>query len=213
MSGRVNNIVKELALTKTNNRIFNPYNELSKSTDDRTAPGVRQQNLRLYLNTHLKNKTKVLWVYSSPTFLEAKRSGVPLLNESLFSKAEGVLKPDRHFEVATKSKKRPDNTVISSVIWDVAEELGINPIIWPAIPFYTHRKGKVKAKRKPTMAEIIKYKHFLENIIALYKPDHILAIGREAEQALKSIGIKPVYVNHPRSGKGDFANKVKKYIK
>jgi len=205
--------VRKLATTKTSKTLFNPYNELSKPVDDRTAPGVRQQNLRLYLNSHYALHTKMLWVYFSPTYTEAKRSGVPLVNFTTFRKAESVLNTEKHFEKATKSRKRPSSTVISSTLWSVADELGINPIIWPVIPFYAHVAGKLSVKRKPTPQEINKYKHYLEEILQIYKPEKVLAIGKEAEEAMKILGIEAGYIEHPRRGKKAFKTAIAKHLK
>lgn len=205
MTAETNNLVKKLARTKTKDTIFNPYNEFTKSLDDRTAPGIRQQNLKLYLNSHISLKTKMLWVYCSPTYLEAKRSGVPLVNAVLFDKVEDILKTSKHFERATKSKKKLSNTAMSSTLWNVVSELGINPIIWPVIPFYTHN---LVSKRKPTDREIIKYKWFLMQILDIYKPTTILAIGRDTQKALQVLGVKAIYIEHPQRGKKAFKKEI-----
>jgi hypothetical protein len=212
MTVKANDFVKKLATTKTSNTLFNPYNEFSKLMDDRTAPGVRQQNLRIYLDAHIKLNTKMLWVYLAPTYLEAKRSGVPLTNSALFGQVEEILSTSKHFEKAAKSKRRPNNTMLSSSLWNVADKLNINPLVWPLMPFYAHKKGDLKSRRKPTIQEIEKHKRFLLKIINIYKPKTILAVGKNAKETLDSLGIKTQYIAHPRRSKENFKKNISKYI-
>jgi len=212
VTAKINGFVKRLATTDTGDKLFNPYNEFSKDFDDRTAPGLRQQNLRLYLNSHTKLKTNKLWVYLAPTFFELKRSGIPLTNNPVFKKVEGILSTNKHFENTSKTKMNINNTTLASSLWNVASELDINPLIWPLIPFYPHRKGKPSTKRKPKQEEIVKYRWFLDAIIATYKPSTILAVGKDTKEALDLLKIKSHYVNHPRRSKKRFKRAVSKYV-
>lgn len=204
MGAKINEFIKELAITSTGNILFNPYNELNKNFDDKTAPGTRQQNLRLYLNTHDEIKTNKLWVYLSPTYTDLKRSGVPLTNTSVFKKVEGIIGTDKHFESTSRTKAAHNIAPLSTNLWNVADELDINPIIWPLIPFYPHKKDNPKSKRKPNNEEILKYRYFLDTIIEIYNPKTILAIGKDTKEALDLLKIKSHYVEHPKSSKERF---------
>ena len=212
MATKIDNFVKQLALTDTGDMLFNPYNQLNKALDDRTAPGVRQQNLRMYLRSHAKLRTKIFWVYFSPTYQESRKSGIPLINSSLFKKAQNILDINKPFEKATKSKTKPSNTFLSRALWNAAQDLEINPIIWPVIPFFAHKKDAITKKRKPKVAEIEKYGFILKDLINMYKPKHIFAIGKEAEDALKRLEIKAIDLPHPRKGREKFKKLVSKKL-
>lgn len=211
MSTKIDGLVKRLALTDAGKTLFNPYNELIKTTDDRNAPGIRQQNLRLYLKSHAKLKTKTLWVYITPTFEEARRSGVPLANSSSFKDVEEMLNTKRPFEKATRRKRKPNGSPISTNLWSIASSLECNPVIWPAIPFYPHKKDSLSKKRTPKKDEIEKYGWVLKKMVEIYNPKTILAIGKSTKEALDMLEIKSKYVPHPRMGIKAFKRKVSKY--
>jgi uracil-DNA glycosylase len=211
MTAKISGFVRKLATTATGDMLFNPYNEFSKMSDDKTAPGLRQQNLKLYLNSHMKLKTNKMWIYLAPTYLEAKRSGVPLANASIYRKVESILNAEKLFEKATKTKNRPNNTTLSTSLWNAANELNIHPIIWPVIPFYAHKENRLKSKRSPTQKEIVKYRVFIDKVIAVFKPTTILAVGKGTKEALDMLKIKSHYVKHPRSSKKEFKRNVSKY--
>lgn len=211
MLATVNNLVKKLATHITEKNAFNPYNQLSKATDDRTAPGIRQQNLRLYLESHEKLKTKVIWAYLFPTYEEAKRSGVPMGNSNTFRQIEEILNTDRKFEKATKIKRIPNSSSMSEILWNTAEEIGINPIIWPVIPFYLHNPGARKTKRKPKADEVEMYGEYFKLILEIYQPKNILAIGKDTKNALDQLKIKSKYIQHPRRGIKAFKKTVSRY--
>ncbi|MDC0449155.1 hypothetical protein OAL67_00945 [bacterium] len=211
MAVNIKGFVQKLARTQTGDTLFNPYNQLLPGIDDKTAPGVRQQNLRLYLKSHDNLNTKTLWVFGNSNQSEARRSGIPLVGSTTFKTAEDVLDTTRRFEKATKSGSTGHSTTISSVLWNVAQELDINPLIWPILPFYPHKKEKPLSTRRLTKDEILEHKYFLSKIIEMYKPKNILAIGKEAEEALELLGIKAKFANHPKRGKEKFKRLAKKY--
>lgn len=211
MKATITQLVKKLALTKTEDNLFNPYNEYSKMTDDKNAPGLRQKNVRLYLNSHQELNTKIILLYLAPTYYEAKRSGVPLVSADQFKDTQDSLETEKKFEKATKIRIEANSTVFSSVLNEVSEELGINPLVWPVIPFYAHKPGDTSVRRKPSQGELLKYREFIDHIIEIYSPKTLLAIGKDTLAATDLLKIKADYIEHPRRGKSAFKKALKKF--
>lgn len=213
MSSKIDILVKKLAQTRTKGVLFNPYNELSKPTDDRTAPGVRQQNLRIYLSALEKQKPKILCFYYAPSYDESKRSGVPLTNVSIFKRVENILKVSRPFEKATKSRGKPELSSMASIIWDTIEDLNKTIAVWPIIPFYPHKKSGLKMERSFTNKELLTYRPLLSDIVELFEPKIVLSVGKDAHEALKFLKVKHYQLPHPRRNIKNFAASLRKNLK
>lgn len=204
MRKSLNGLVKGISSENTGDTLFNPYNEFCRSVDTNTAPGIRQQNLRIYLQAHKKQGTQILWVYLNPTRTEFTRSGVPLVNSSQFNKIEELLDSKKRFEKATKTKRKPKKTIISTTLLDVAQGQNRSPLVWPVVPFYPHSKTSFNRSRKPTSTEIKEYSKYLLQIIEMYEPRRIYAIGNESKEILDSLNVKSTILPHPRRGLDKF---------
>lgn len=203
--------IKELARIETSDTLFNPYNEVSSPSDKNTAPGIRQQNLRLVLNAYYKSKPDMIWVFETPSYLEAKNSGVPLVNQANFLQVKQILDLKRNIERAVKSKETPDKSLTASVIWRIIEEMEIKPLIWNACPFYPHKKNNIAAGRNISKKELIEHKILFTKLTDIYKPKSICAIGKGAKRAMDILEIKTKYLDHPvYIGTDKFKSKVKR---
>jgi hypothetical protein len=213
MSSKVNILIKKLAQTETKSDLFNPYNELTKPTDDRTAPGVRQQNLRLYLDSLEKSKPKIICFFYSPSYDESKRSGVPLTNVSNFKDVAEIVKIEKTFEKATKSRGKPKLSSIASIIWSVVEKIDEPIVFWPVIPFYPHKKSGLKTERNFTNKELLKYKDLMVDIVSLFEPEIVLSIGKDAHDALDFLQVKHYQLPHPRRSVKKFESSLKRNLR
>lgn len=213
MSTKVNSFIKKLAQTRTGSDLFNPYNELTKPIDDRTAPGVRQQNLRLYLNAHEKLKSKVMCIYYSPSYDESKRSGVPLTNISNFGEVNHFLGIEHPFEKATKSRNKPKVSSMASILWNLAERNNAKLLFWPVVPFYPHKKGGLKKVRNFTHKELLDYRNLLSDVVTIFEPKTILSIGKDTDEALSFLKVNHYKMPHPRRSIAKFETALKKELK
>lgn len=194
----IGNFISKLANTETSNKLFNPFVDICPIHDKKNAPLIRQRNLQLLLEAHMKLKTKMIWLFEAPSYLGARRSGAPFVNEGMFTEIEQILQTSRKFEKATHTDSK--TAITTRITWRVAKELALKPLIWEALPFHPHNLDQPLSNRKPSLEEMASYKHFLIQILEIFNPIDILAIGRVAENGLNSLGVKATYVRHPAQG-------------
>ena len=194
MSKDIDSLLSKLAGTRTEASLFNPYNEVCKTTDISTAPGLRQGNLRLFLESHLNLKTDLLWIFDTPDYHNAKLSGIPLVNSSLYSRVEDLLGMTEHFENAGKAHNVNENSKIEENLWNSFAKSSTHPLVWNVMPFYPYKGEDMTSKRKATKEEVIKYGEFLRSIISIFKPKKVVAVGREAKAAVDLLEIEAVYI-------------------
>ncbi len=195
MISKIDELISKLASTKTAENLFNPYNQICKNHDISTAPGLRQGNLRLYLDSHLRAKTDVLWVNDTVDYFSSKISGVPLLEINNYPKVEKLLKLEDHFERANKNGVNGGNNTLISKIWSLIETQTNPVILWNLLPFYAHSPSDIAVKRHPDQEEFEEHKEFIHLLISIYNPKTIYAITQNTKSILTSLGIKSKLLN------------------
>lgn len=190
MASKTNELIIRLANTKTDDSLFNPYNQICKNYDITTAPGLRQGNLRIYLDSYLNKKTDVLWVIDCADFYSAKLSGVPLLEPISYAKVEGIFGLTEHFEVAHKNRTISGSNKGNEEIWDLLSKQKTRPLIWNILPFYPHETEDISKRREPTKKEYLQHAEFIRLIISIFKPKTVLALGTKTQSVLKDLNIK-----------------------
>lgn len=71
-------------------------------------------------------------------------------------------------------------------------------LVWPALPLHPHRPGDDESNRTPTTGELRRDAvPQLGQLIEIYKPQHIAAIGNIGQSALAELGIEAVKIRHP----------------
>ena len=191
-------LVSDLSHTQTPPDLFNPYNQVCQTHDLPDAPAIRRRNLTRLLRAHQRLQTKTLWVFEAPSHLGARRSGAPFVNEGNFREVEEFLGLHESLEQATHSAARIAPT--TRITWNLAHELDVKPLIWEALPFHPHLPNQPLTNRRPRTSELKAYLHFLTDLLAIFEPALVVAVGRVAEQALAWAGTDATYVRHPAQG-------------
>lgn len=191
-------LVSRLSQTTTPPSLFNPFKQVCATHDLPNAPAIRCRNLTRLLRVHQQLQTKMLWVFEAPSHLGARRSGAPFVNEANFREVEEYFGLSEPFEKATHTAAKIAPT--TRITWKLARELDLKPLIWEALPFHPHLPDQPLTNRKPSAAEILAYKDFLHDVLAIFQPSRVIAVGRVAEEALKLIGVEAAYVRHPAQG-------------
>lgn len=195
MISKIDELISKLASTKTEENLFNPYNQICKNHDISTAPGLRQGNLRIYLDKHLQNKTDEIWFIDTVDYFSTKISGVPLVEINNYAKVEKILGISEHFERANK------NGIVNGVnhtitkIWDLIASQTKPVLIWNVFPFYAHNPKDIAIKRTPTDEEFINNKEFVHLLMDIYKPKNISSINQRTKEVLGLLNIKSKLLN------------------
>lgn len=194
----IEDYVAALSQTQTPPNLFNPFKQICATHDRLDAPAIRRRNLSRLLRAHRRLGTQMMWVFEAPSYLGARRSGAPFVNEGMFGEVEEILGVADNFERATLGDAK--TALTTRLAWKLAGELGLRPLIWEALPFHPHEPGRPLSNRRPTAEEMGRYRHFLLQLVEIFDPEQVLAVGRVAERALKVCGVEADYVRHPAQG-------------
>ncbi len=99
------------------------------------------------------------------------------------------------------------------MIWEYLEKKGQLPIFWNSFPFHPFNEDKPNSNRAPTNDEIEEGKFYIKELIHIFNPKIIAAIGRKGEKTLKTMNpTKNIeYIRHPSNGgKSEFTEGMNK---
>jgi hypothetical protein len=175
--------------------------------DSKTVAGrVRMANLQLFLSQLLPWKPSVLLVGEAPGYRGAWRTGVNFCSEKImlgpkdkFGCFGGL---DAGYQRITDDPKiwgEASSTVAQRVFQELPEPV----LVWPALPMHPHQVGEDESNRTPTPDELRRYAApQLKQLIDIYKPAQIAAVGNIGQSTLAELGINAVKIRHPAHGGG-----------
>ena len=197
--------VRHLSATRFEN-VFNPYKDRCAYHDRSNAPAVRRRNLRTLLEAALEAETDTIWVARDLGYRGGRRTGVALtddVNLTSISALFGGVPLDR----PTRGDVVAERT--AAVIWRVLSKIDQPIFLWNVFPFHPHEPENDFSNRCHTRAERDASLPFLYDLIEMLAPKRLIAIGRDAQDALSDFDIKVIGVRHPSyGGQRDFLNGV-----
>ena len=203
MTTLIENFIERLAHVPTANDAYNeyaysnPYNE------------IRRQNFSLYLHKMQQISPQKMLIMEAPGYRGCRLTGVPVTSRKillqgipelkLFGKEQGYQDiPEPDFE-------RIQGEQTATIVWGVFREIQQIPLIWNTFPFHPHKLGKPLTNRKPRKSETELGKQFLQQMMELFSPQEIVAVGNVAKATLDQLAIPCQKVRHPaQGGKNDF---------
>lgn len=181
--------LKKLARRASKRQAFNPYK------DEQLL-----RNLRCYLEYmyHL-GSNPIMLVGEAPGYRGCRLTGLP------FSSCDLVLHSDHQLyrDLRDKLIVEDDTSEVSAqIIWNYFKDKHITPLFWNAFPFHPYVKYKLHTNRAPSVKEIQEGSWYLKELIELFKPKMIVAVGRKGELALQGLELpmEIEYVRHPSFG-------------
>jgi uracil-DNA glycosylase len=94
-------------------------------------------------------------------------------------------------------------------VWKLLNEIGKPVLLWNAFPFHPFEHDDPFSNRRHTAREFEACRHILMMLLEWLKPTTVVALGADAEAALRAIGYKCHRVRHPSyGGQTDFAREV-----
>lgn len=176
--------------------------------DPATPAGrIRFANLQTFLGQLLSLRPSVLLVGEAPGYRGAWRTGVNFTSEKI------MMGPKDRFGLYGGSEAgyrliEPDagklwGEASSTVVQKVFQELPSPPLVWPAFPLHPHKPGDDESNRTPTPTELRRdAAPQLKQLIELFKPAHIAAVGNIGLTTLGLLGIEATRIRHPAHGGG-----------
>lgn len=177
--------------------VFNPYVDCCDVHDRANAARLRKQNLQAFLEAALSCKVDTIWIARDLGYRGGRRTGVPLTDEvhlDLVAKMLGGIELKR----ATRGPIMAERT--AAVVWKVLSRIGQPVVLWNVFPFHPHEPQDVFSNRCHTASERELTLPLLKNLIEMFKPRRLVAIGRDAQMALQDVGVPLVAVRHPSYG-------------
>lgn len=177
--------------------VFNPWSDRCSLHDRRDAAGRRRDNLERVLEAALEARVETIWIARDLGYRGGRRTGVPLTDEVHLDHA-GALLGGIALERATQGPVVAERT--AAIIWRVLGQIGQPVMLWNVFPFHPHDADDPLSNRCHTRAERVATWPLLQALVAMIRPKHIVAIGRDAFSALGDIGVPTSSVRHPSYG-------------
>jgi uracil-DNA glycosylase len=186
--------------------VFNPYADHCDVHDRADAPRLRKKNLQVVLEAALDNGVEQIWVARDLGYRGGRRTGVPLTDE-VHLDAVGRLLGGICLRRATHGQPVAERT--AAVVWKVLTRINQPVVLWNVFPFHPHEPDDPFSNRCHTAAEREYALPLLKVLVEMFEPERLVAIGRDAEVALKDLGIPVTTVRHPSyGGQAEFMSSV-----
>jgi hypothetical protein len=185
-------------------RLFNPYLDIDPELDRPGAQEIRRRNLRNYLSAYTE-RPRLFLLLEAPGPWGCRFSGVPITSEAQLV--------DPSFPISgTPSSARPEpySEYSAGIYWRILMPYFPHFFTWNTVPLHPHRPGEPLSIRNPTQREVGQFVDVAADMVRIVRPEHVLAVGRKAEYALRQAGLSCSYVRHPsQGGAGKFAEGIR----
>lgn len=176
---------------------FNPYSEKCAVHDIDEAPAIRRKNLEAILLAATTNGIDSLWIGRDLGYRGGRRTGLPLTDEAHLSSHAAIFGCSSLYR-ATKGPMVAERT--ATIIWRMLEDIGRPIFLWNVFPLHPHELDDPLSNRCHTRAERQACRSLMVWLLRTLNPRHVVAIGKDAQNALADLGIAAVGVRHPSYG-------------
>jgi hypothetical protein len=178
-------------------RVFNPYADRCEVHDRADAARLRRKNLELFLEAALERRVEEIWIARDLGYRGGRRTGVPLTDE-VHLEVVGRLLGGISLRRATRGPIVAERT--AAVVWKVLDRIDRPVLLWNVFPFHPHEGNDPFSNRCHTPAEREQTLPLLKILLEMFEPERLVAIGRDAQLALKDLDIPVAMVRHPSYG-------------
>ncbi|MBA3485343.1 MAG: uracil-DNA glycosylase [Pirellulales bacterium] len=138
-------------------------------------------------------------VGEAPGYLGCRHTGIPFTCGATLAAKRHPLLAAISPAVRMKRIVREDS---ASHVWAVLRRYRRLPILWNAFPFHPHQVASRESNRTPNAIELREGAEYLNEMISLFEPKLLIAIGRKAEETLgrNFPRFRSLHVPHPARG-------------
>ncbi len=176
--------------------VFNPYRDVCPVHDRADAPKRRHANLRAFLETVADEEVDSIWLARDLGYRGGRQTGLPLTDEihlQTFREIYGV-----SISRATKGPPMAERT--AAIVWKVLTQIDRPIFLWNVFPLHPFKTGDPLSNRRHTRAERDMFHDILLTLMQMLQPRRLVAIGRDAQQALSHLDLASTAVRHPSYG-------------
>ncbi len=177
--------------------VFNPYAQVCEIHDRSDAPEIRRDNLRRVVEAAIAAEVETFWIARDLGYRGGRRTGLALTDEAHLPLHAGIMGiPSlRQATVGPAVRERT-----ATVIWNMLRELRRPVFLWNVFPLHPHSRGDPLSNRCHTRAEREACRAVLDWLLSTLRPRSVVAIGRDAQDALVDLGVRSTPVRHPSYG-------------
>ncbi len=190
--------VDRLARADTRADAFNQYAYGNAYND------IRRANLQRYLDQMTAIAPQLMLVMEAPGYRGMRLTGVPVASRKLLTRGVpelGLFGIERGYcDVPEPGFERVNGEASATAVWGTLAAGGSAALVWNAYPFHPHQPGLALTNRKPRRSETETGSAFLRDLIDLFKPQTIVAVGNVADESLSRMAIPHLKVRHPAQG-------------
>ncbi len=173
---------------------FNPYVDHNRDVDREDAVEVRRANLVSYLEA-CASRPRLFLLAEAPGPWGCRFSGVPVTSEVQ------LLDPEFPIQGRQSSlRATPHGEYSATIFWKLMADVFPDCVVWNACPLHPYKPGQPFTIRAPRVSELRRYAPLTAELIGIFQPERVLAVGRKAERTLRDVGIPATYVRHPSQG-------------
>ncbi|KXK14068.1 MAG: Uracil DNA glycosylase superfamily protein [Chloroflexi bacterium OLB15] len=183
------------------------YNQFGAGDNPYNA--IRRANLSRYLQDLFARQTEWMLLGEAPGYRGMRLTGLPMTGRRQLRDGVpelGVLGLARGYQdVPEPGFEAIQSEQTATILWNLLPELGIVPLVWGAFPFHPHEPGKMLSNRKPRANEVKLGQPLVRELLEIFKPKKVIAVGNVGYGLLTEMGVPCVKVRHPaQGGKNDF---------
>ena len=191
----------ELLMTYHGDAVFNQYRDVQPGLDRPAGAEARCQNLRSYLSAF--SNARFVLVGEAAGYAGCRFSGIPFTCEAQLI-GTGTLDWTVGYDMARSSTaETPWRERSATIVW---EALGGRKdcLLWNAFPWHPYGTRGPLSNRPPGR-DLRDGLDVLRCLLSLAPRARPYAVGRVAQRALVTIGVRAPYIRHPsRGGKPKF---------
>lgn len=176
---------------------FNPYSDTCLDHDSPEAAEVRRENLILCLEAAMQTGVDAVWIARDLGYRGGRRTGIPLTDDAHLHDASALF-GGIGLKRATLGKGVAERT--ADVVWRQLLQVGRPVMLWNVFPLHPHERGNGMTNRRHTRPERDVTWAFLIALLEMTRPSMVVAIGRDAQEALTAIDCEVAPVRHPSYG-------------
>lgn len=177
---------------------FNPYTDICTRYDKYNAPYLRSNILLEILEIAAIKKVESLWIGRDLGYKGGRRTGLALTDEAHL--CNHSRRWGKEFFRTTTGEPAKERT--ATIIWDVLDQIDESIFLWNVFPFHPYINSNPFTNRQHSSNEKKIGEEILILLIELISPKQVIAIGNDADNAIKRIcpNLKSYKVRHPSYG-------------